>query len=99
MKRPARNGPREVRVAMLLGAAALLAIAAAVADDHSEARFRGTGNVTPVARLGEAGRTRPAPDGWGEPLANLTGPADVFSVQNRLAPNVQTQNIWQGPRT
>jgi hypothetical protein len=60
------------------------------------ARFDPAG-VRPVARLGGAVRADSAPDGWGEPLASLSDPANLFPVQTRFTPNDHCQSPWQGP--
>ncbi len=54
----------------------------------------------PVARLGRPVRADGFLDEWGEPLATLSGPADLFPVYRRFAPFDYYGRFltpWQGP--
>ena len=72
---------------------------AAVAVEPAPGRFDPR-TVRPVARLGRPVRADGILDEWGKPLATLSGPADLFPVQNRFSPfesSGRVQKPWQGP--
>ncbi len=55
--------------------------------------------VRTVSRMGGPIRTNTIPRGWGEPLANLSGPADLFPLHVRFTPveyRRTLQKPWQG---